>query len=63
MEQREVELIQMHAAHDQELSALYQKHLELKRQLESFRHKVYLTTDEELEKRKIQKLKLVSKTA
>jgi len=33
----------------------------LKRQLEAFRNKAYLTTDEELEKKRIQKLKLASK--
>jgi uncharacterized protein len=61
MEQREVEFIQQHAAHDQELKALYEEHLELKRQLETFRNKLYLTTAEELEKKRIQKLKLASK--
>lgn len=61
MEQREEELILHHADHDAELKALYVQHLELKRQLESFRHKSYLTTEEELEKKRIQKLKLASK--
>ena len=61
MERREEELIQQHAAHDEELKALYVEHLELKHRLESFRNKNYLTTDEELEKRRIQKLKLASK--
>ncbi len=61
MERREEELIQQHAGHDEELKALYVQHLELKRQLESFRNKNYLTTEEELEKKRIQKLKLASK--
>jgi uncharacterized protein len=61
MEPREVELIEQHANHDQELKALYQEHLELKHQLESFRTKAYLTTAEEMEKKRIQKLKLASK--
>ncbi|HTY55808.1 MAG TPA: hypothetical protein VMB26_11430 [Candidatus Binataceae bacterium] len=61
MEQREEELIQQYAATDEKLKELYIEHLELKRQLESFRHKAYLTTDEELEKKRIQKLKLASK--
>ncbi len=61
MERREEELIQQHASHDEELKALYVQHLELKRQLESFRNKNYLTTEEELEKKRIQKLKLASK--
>ena len=34
---------------------------ELKHQLEAFRDKMHLTTEEELEKKRIQKLKLASK--
>jgi hypothetical protein len=61
MEHREEELIQQHAVHDAELRMLYQEHLELKHQLEAFRNKLYLTPEEELEKKRIQKLKLASK--
>jgi hypothetical protein len=61
MEHREEELIQQHAVHDVELRTLYQEHLELKHQLEAFRSKLYLTPEEELEKKRIQKLKLASK--
>jgi uncharacterized protein len=61
MEHREEELIQQHAVHDAELRTLYQEHLELKHQLEAFRNKLYLTPEEELEKKRIQKLKLASK--
>ena len=61
MERREEELIQRYAADDEKLRALYSEHLELKRKLDAFRHKLYLTTEEELEKRRIQKLKLASK--
>lgn len=61
MEAREEELVRQLAAHDEELRGLYDEHLELKRKLEDFRHKLYLTTEEELEKKRIQKLKLASK--
>jgi uncharacterized protein len=61
MERREEELIQQHLDHDGELKALYVEHQELKHQLEAFRNKLYLTTEEELEKKRIQKLKLASK--
>ncbi len=61
MEHREEELIQQHAVHDTELKMLYQEHNDLKQQLEAFRHKLYLTPEEELEKKRIQKLKLASK--
>jgi len=61
MEQREEELIQQYAINDEKLKEAYVEHLELKHQLEAFRHKSYLTADEELEKKRIQKLKLASK--
>jgi uncharacterized protein len=61
MERREEELIQQYAAHDEKLKALYAEHQELKHQLESFRNKLYLTAEEELEKKRIQKLKLACK--
>lgn len=61
MEQREEELIRQHLSHDDELRALYEEHLALKNKLETFRNKLYLTAEEELEKKRIQKLKLASK--
>lgn len=61
MEHREEELIQRHAAHDHELRVLYDEHQALKQQLEPFRHKHFLTTEEEVEMKRIQKLKLASK--
>ena len=61
MEQREEELIRQHVNHDQELRALYEEHQQFKRRLESFRDKPYLTSDEEMEKKRIQKLKLAQK--
>ena len=61
MEQKEEELIHRYLTNDEELKALYEEHSELKRQLESFRCKHYLTAEEEIEKKRIQKLKLASK--
>ena len=61
MERREEDLIQQHALHDKELKALYQEHQDLKRRLETFRNKLYLTYEQEAEKKRIQKLKLASK--
>jgi len=61
MEHREEELIQQLLAHDDELKALYFEHQELKQKLETFRNKLYLTPEQELEKKRIQKLKLASK--
>jgi uncharacterized protein YdcH (DUF465 family) len=61
MERREEELIQQHLTQDDELRGLYDEHQNLKHQLETFRNKIHLTTEEELEKRRLQKLKLASK--
>ncbi len=61
MERKEEELILQYAPHDEELRALYEEHTELKHQLEAFRGKLYLTAEEELEKKRIQKRKLASK--
>ncbi len=61
MERKDEELIQQLLTRDDELRTTYQRHQELKRKLETFRNKLYLTGDEELEKKRIQKLKLASK--
>ena len=61
MESRDEELIRQYLVNDDELRALYEEHQGLKRRLENFRSKIYLNTEEELEKKRIQKLKLASK--
>ena len=61
MERREEELIQQHLNHDDELKAVYEEHLQLKNKLLEYRSKHYLTLDEEMEEKRIHKLKLASK--
>ena len=61
MERREEELIRQFLDHDNELRALYEEHQEYKRSLENFKVKIHLSTEEEIEKKRIQKLKLASK--
>jgi uncharacterized protein len=61
MEQRDEQLIRQHLTHDEELRSLYEEHLALKRKLEDYRHKPYLSNEEEIEEKRIQKLKLASK--
>ncbi|MGB8413163.1 MAG: hypothetical protein WCE23_10105 [Candidatus Binatus sp.] len=61
MEHREEELIRQHLNHDEELRSLYTEHQGLKQKLEVFRSKLYLTNEEEIEEKRIQKLKLASK--
>jgi uncharacterized protein YdcH (DUF465 family) len=47
--------------HDEELRSIYTQHQELKQKLEVFRNKLYLTNEEEIEEKRIRKLKLASK--
>jgi uncharacterized protein YdcH (DUF465 family) len=61
MEQWEEVLIREHADHDEELKSLYREHEEFKQRLESFRDKLHLSNDEEIEKKRLQKLKLACK--
>jgi len=61
MERREEELIQQHLNHDDELRAVYEEHLQLKNKLLEYRSKHYLTLEEEMEEKRIHKLKLASK--
>jgi uncharacterized protein len=61
MERREEELIRQHLAHDEELRSLFSEHQQLKGKLETVRSKHYLTSEEEIEEKRIQKLKLASK--
>jgi hypothetical protein len=61
MERREEEIIRQHLDDDAELRALYEEHQALKRRLEALRNKHYLTGDEEVEEKRIRKLKLASK--
>jgi hypothetical protein len=44
-----------------ELRSLYTEHQDLKKKLDKLNHKHYLTPDEELERKRIQKLKLAGK--
>ena len=46
---------------DPELKKFYDEHRELEKKLAEFQHKHYLTPEEEVEMKKIQKLKLVGK--
>ena len=61
MEHHEEELIERFAANDHELRSLYQEHLVLKHKLETYRSKHFLTTEEEIEMKTIQKQKLAQK--
>ena len=61
MERTEQEFIASLLDKDPELKKYYDEHQELEKQLEDFQHKSHLTPVEEVEKKRLQKLKLVGK--
>lgn len=61
MEKQDEELIRTLLDRDQELRRFYEEHVELEKQLASLQHKHYLTPEEELERKRIQKMKLAGK--
>ncbi len=61
MEKKEKELIASLIDRDAELKQYYEEHLELESQLDAFQRKAYLSTEEELERKRLQKKKLVGK--
>ena len=61
MEKYEEEKILSLIDRDEELRKYYEEHLELERQLERFQHKRHLTPEEDLERKRIQKVKLAGK--
>jgi hypothetical protein len=61
MERREEEFIVSLLEQDPELKKYYEEHRELEKQLDGFQHKPHLTPVEEVEKKRLQKLKLAGK--
>jgi uncharacterized protein YdcH (DUF465 family) len=61
MDKREEDAILSLVGQVPELESLYSEHVDLKKQLDVLNHKHYLTPEEELEKKRIQKLKLAGK--
>jgi uncharacterized protein YdcH (DUF465 family) len=61
MEKQDEELIRSLLDRDPELKQYYQEHIELEKQLARLQHKHYLTPEEDLEKKRIQKMKLAGK--
>ena len=61
MEKHEEELIRSLIDNDPELRRYYEEHIELEKKLAALQHKHFLTPDEDLEKKRIQKVKLAGK--
>lgn len=61
MEKHEEEMIRSLIDRDDELRQCYEEHVELEKQLATLQHKHFLTPEEELERKRIQKVKLAGK--
>jgi uncharacterized protein YdcH (DUF465 family) len=61
MEKNDEELIRTLVDRDPELKRCYEEHLDLEKQLASLQHKHFLTPEEDLERKRIQKVKLAGK--
>lgn len=61
MEKRDLELIQKHISSDAELRRYMDEHEEYERKLQAFNQRIYLTPEEEIERKRLQKLKLVGR--
>ena len=61
MEKRDHELIQKYISTDAELKRHIDEHEEYEEKLQEFNRRIYLNPDEELEKKRLQKLKLAGR--
>ncbi|MFI5395650.1 MAG: DUF465 domain-containing protein [Candidatus Binatia bacterium] len=61
MEKRDEELIHSLLPSDEELKRYYEEHLVLEQRLADLNRRLYLTSEQEVEKKHIQKLKLSGK--
>ena len=61
MEARDLELIERLVNENEELRLLMEEHQELERRLEAFQEKRFLSPDEDMEKKRLQKLKLAGR--
>jgi uncharacterized protein YlxW (UPF0749 family) len=58
MEDRDIQLVRKLIPQDKELKQLWEEHLDYEEKLDKFNKKHFLTTEDELKRREIQKLKL-----
>jgi hypothetical protein len=61
MEKKDEELIQALLPHDPELKQFYQEHLDLEQQIAELNRRLYMTPEQEFEKKELQKRKLAGK--
>lgn len=61
MEQRDIMLIEKYVNEDESLRHLYKEHIEFERRLEQYNSKHFLTSVEEVERKELQKKKLLGR--
>lgn len=61
MEEKDQQLLQELCDTNPRFRLLYEEHLLLEKELKEFDQKVYLTPEEDLERKKVQKMKLAGK--
>jgi len=61
MEKQDEELIKTLVETDSELKKHYQEHVDFERQIDAFNQKQHLSAEEEVERKRLQKLKLAGK--
>lgn len=61
MEEKDLQLINKISPENPELKKLWEEHLEYKAKLDNYNRKKYLSAEDELKRREIQKLKLAGK--
>ncbi|MGQ9689425.1 MAG: YdcH family protein, partial [Desulfobaccales bacterium] len=61
MEERDLVLIRTYMPQDPELKQLFEEHEDFERRLEEFNRRPYLTAEETLERKRLQKLKLAGR--
>lgn len=61
MEKKDEELVKTLVDRDEELKRYYDEHVELERQLNEYNRRLYLTPEQDFEKKELQKRKLQGK--
>ncbi|MCF8032180.1 MAG: YdcH family protein [Desulfarculaceae bacterium] len=61
MEPNDVAMIQANLDDQPELAKLWSEHLELEKKLDEMNQRLYLTTEEQVERKQMQKLKLAGR--
>lgn len=61
MDPSDMELIQANLDNDPELAQLWSEHLEMEKKLDDMNQRLYLSTEEQIERKRLQKLKLAGR--